>query len=260
MLGKLFDWVTTTGQQQAAALGYSPLPANVVPPGAPDAARARELGGQAPVLLSGLSTPLRAGSCLPSPAPGPRRRARGLVAPRARSAGCERPCGGRRPRPGAAPTRALRWAGAGLFGAIVVGLVVSLAQRSSGGRSSTAAELLLVGHLEPGGRPYGAGIFIRRHAHHHRGRHRPGRADRRGHGRLPLRVRPEMAGRTPLDPRSTSSPRCRASWWGCGGCSCCPRSSPTTSSPSSSRSRSSSGSSTARRTARACSSPRQCWP
>ncbi|HEY5025933.1 MAG TPA: phosphate ABC transporter substrate-binding protein PstS [Acidimicrobiales bacterium] len=28
--GKLFDWVTTTGQQQAAALGYSPLPANVV--------------------------------------------------------------------------------------------------------------------------------------------------------------------------------------------------------------------------------------
>jgi phosphate transport system substrate-binding protein len=30
VLGKLFDWVTTTGQQQAAALGYSPLPANVV--------------------------------------------------------------------------------------------------------------------------------------------------------------------------------------------------------------------------------------
>ncbi len=30
MLGKLLDWVTTTGQQQAAALGYSPLPANVV--------------------------------------------------------------------------------------------------------------------------------------------------------------------------------------------------------------------------------------
>lgn len=29
VLGKLFDWVTTTGQQQAAALGYSPLPANV---------------------------------------------------------------------------------------------------------------------------------------------------------------------------------------------------------------------------------------
>jgi len=29
-LGKLFDWVTTTGQQQATALGYSPLPANVV--------------------------------------------------------------------------------------------------------------------------------------------------------------------------------------------------------------------------------------
>jgi len=30
VLGKLFDWVTTTGQNQAAALGYSPLPANVV--------------------------------------------------------------------------------------------------------------------------------------------------------------------------------------------------------------------------------------
>ncbi len=30
VLGKLFDWVTTTGQKQAAALGYSPLPANVV--------------------------------------------------------------------------------------------------------------------------------------------------------------------------------------------------------------------------------------
>ena len=30
VLGKLFDWVTTTGQQQADALGYSPLPANVV--------------------------------------------------------------------------------------------------------------------------------------------------------------------------------------------------------------------------------------
>jgi phosphate transport system substrate-binding protein len=30
VLGKLFDWVTTTGQQQASALGYSPLPANVV--------------------------------------------------------------------------------------------------------------------------------------------------------------------------------------------------------------------------------------
>jgi len=30
VLGKLLDWVTTTGQQQAAALGYSPLPANVV--------------------------------------------------------------------------------------------------------------------------------------------------------------------------------------------------------------------------------------
>jgi phosphate transport system substrate-binding protein len=29
-LGRLFDWVTTTGQRQAAALGYSPLPANVV--------------------------------------------------------------------------------------------------------------------------------------------------------------------------------------------------------------------------------------
>jgi len=30
VLGKLLDWVTTTGQQQAATLGYSPLPANVV--------------------------------------------------------------------------------------------------------------------------------------------------------------------------------------------------------------------------------------
>ena len=30
VLGKLIDWVTTTGQQQASALGYSPLPANVV--------------------------------------------------------------------------------------------------------------------------------------------------------------------------------------------------------------------------------------
>jgi phosphate transport system substrate-binding protein len=29
-LGRLFDWVTTTGQSQAATLGYSPLPANVV--------------------------------------------------------------------------------------------------------------------------------------------------------------------------------------------------------------------------------------
>jgi phosphate transport system substrate-binding protein len=29
-LGRLFDWVTTTGQRQAVALGYSPLPANVV--------------------------------------------------------------------------------------------------------------------------------------------------------------------------------------------------------------------------------------
>jgi len=29
-LGRLFDWVTTKGQTQAAALGYSPLPANVV--------------------------------------------------------------------------------------------------------------------------------------------------------------------------------------------------------------------------------------
>jgi phosphate transport system substrate-binding protein len=29
-LGRLFDWVTTTGQKQAAALGYAPLPANVV--------------------------------------------------------------------------------------------------------------------------------------------------------------------------------------------------------------------------------------
>jgi phosphate transport system substrate-binding protein len=28
VLGKLFDWVTTTGQSQATALGYSPLPAN----------------------------------------------------------------------------------------------------------------------------------------------------------------------------------------------------------------------------------------
>ena len=28
-LGKLFDWVVTTGQQQAKSLGYSPLPANV---------------------------------------------------------------------------------------------------------------------------------------------------------------------------------------------------------------------------------------
>ncbi len=57
VLGKLLDWVTTTGQQQAAALGYSPLPANVVSPGPPDAADARELGGQAPVLLiAGLVT------------------------------------------------------------------------------------------------------------------------------------------------------------------------------------------------------------
>jgi phosphate transport system substrate-binding protein len=29
-MGRLFDWVTTTGQAQAKALGYSPLPANVV--------------------------------------------------------------------------------------------------------------------------------------------------------------------------------------------------------------------------------------
>jgi phosphate transport system substrate-binding protein len=29
-LGKLFDWVVTTGQQYASSLGYSPLPANVV--------------------------------------------------------------------------------------------------------------------------------------------------------------------------------------------------------------------------------------
>jgi phosphate transport system substrate-binding protein len=29
-LGRLFDWVTTTGQAQAQALGYSPLPANAV--------------------------------------------------------------------------------------------------------------------------------------------------------------------------------------------------------------------------------------
>ncbi len=29
-LGHLFDWVTTTGQQQAGALGYSPLPPNAV--------------------------------------------------------------------------------------------------------------------------------------------------------------------------------------------------------------------------------------
>jgi phosphate transport system substrate-binding protein len=29
-LGRLFDWVITTGQKQAAALGYSPLPSNVV--------------------------------------------------------------------------------------------------------------------------------------------------------------------------------------------------------------------------------------
>jgi phosphate transport system substrate-binding protein len=30
VLGKIFDWVTTTGQAQADALGYSPLPANAV--------------------------------------------------------------------------------------------------------------------------------------------------------------------------------------------------------------------------------------
>ncbi|MCW3045517.1 MAG: phosphate transporter, periplasmic phosphate-binding protein [Actinobacteria bacterium] len=30
VLGKLFDWVTTTGQQQAAPLGYAPLPDNAV--------------------------------------------------------------------------------------------------------------------------------------------------------------------------------------------------------------------------------------
>jgi len=30
VLGKLFDWVTTTGQQNAAPLGYAPLPANAV--------------------------------------------------------------------------------------------------------------------------------------------------------------------------------------------------------------------------------------
>jgi phosphate transport system substrate-binding protein len=30
VLGKLFDWVTTTGQKQAIGLGYSPLPANAV--------------------------------------------------------------------------------------------------------------------------------------------------------------------------------------------------------------------------------------
>jgi phosphate transport system substrate-binding protein len=30
VLGKLFDWVTTTGQQQATPLGYSPMPPNAV--------------------------------------------------------------------------------------------------------------------------------------------------------------------------------------------------------------------------------------
>lgn len=29
-LGRLFDWVITTGQAHAVSLGYSPLPANVV--------------------------------------------------------------------------------------------------------------------------------------------------------------------------------------------------------------------------------------
>ncbi|HZU80667.1 MAG TPA: hypothetical protein VE991_12180, partial [Acidimicrobiales bacterium] len=28
--GKLFDWITTSGQQYASALGYAPLPANAV--------------------------------------------------------------------------------------------------------------------------------------------------------------------------------------------------------------------------------------
>ncbi len=30
VLGKLFDWITTTGQQQASTLGYSPLPSSIV--------------------------------------------------------------------------------------------------------------------------------------------------------------------------------------------------------------------------------------
>ncbi|HBV94083.1 MAG TPA: hypothetical protein DEG26_05190, partial [Chloroflexi bacterium] len=29
-LGKLFDWVITSGQEDAASLGYAPLPSNVV--------------------------------------------------------------------------------------------------------------------------------------------------------------------------------------------------------------------------------------
>ena len=30
VLGKVFDWVTTTGQQQATPLGYAPMPDNAV--------------------------------------------------------------------------------------------------------------------------------------------------------------------------------------------------------------------------------------
>ncbi len=51
VLGKLFDWVTTTGQEQAKALGYSPLPANVVTLAHQPDPAAGELRRQTAVLL-----------------------------------------------------------------------------------------------------------------------------------------------------------------------------------------------------------------
>ena len=158
VLGKLLDWVTTTGQQQAAALGYSPLPANVV-----------ALAHQTLLELeNSAGKPLFSTDAL-----GPYERARGrrpddltlleeVPPPRLTPVrGVKDALQRRWARPGGRAYAVVRWAGATLFAAIVVGAggqpagVVEPGLRATRGSASSGR-----GPTTPAKDIYPTGIFI----------------------------------------------------------------------------------------------------
>ena len=126
-------------------------------------------------------------------------------------------------RPGGRAYAVLRWTGATVFAVIVLGVRGQPPGVVEPGVRPLGAELSVVGDLQRHQGHLPDGHLHRRDAHHHGGGDRPGRADRRGDRRLPLRAGPEVAGGAAVGPhrphRGGAEHRRRA----CGACSCCRR-------------------------------------
>ena len=84
----------------------------------------------------------------------------------------------------------VRWGGAGLFAALVIGLIVSIVSQSSQAFAQLGSGLFLVRDLEPRCRRLRGWDARRRDRHHHVGGNDHCRADRPRHLRVALRVDP----------------------------------------------------------------------